>query len=62
MVSGGLLFAGICNIILPFSNSEAAITIAYALSGFFLSMIYAPIVRAVSENTIALRVVDILIF
>lgn len=52
MVSGGLLFAGICNLVLPFSTSEALITTAYGLSGFFLSMIYAPIVRVVSESTL----------
>lgn len=50
MVSTGLFLSGICNLIIPFSASKTIIIIAYGMSGFFLSMIYAPITRAVAEN------------
>ncbi len=52
MLSFGLFLAGICNVIFPFviHNSFAA-NIAYGMSGFFLSMIYAPMSKVVSENT-----------
>ena len=52
MISVGLLGAGITNII--FSNITlfpGAATIVYALTGFFLSMIYGPMTKVVSENT-----------
>ena len=52
MISMGLLGAGISNFV--FSRvtliPEAA-TIAYGLSGFFLSMIYGPMTKVVAENT-----------
>lgn len=52
MMSIGLLGAGVANLvflfILPFPTAAAA---AYALAGFFLSMIYAPMTKIVSENT-----------
>ena len=52
MISIGLLGAGIANFV--FSRvtliPEAA-TLAYGLSGFFLSMIYGPMTKVVSENT-----------
>ena len=52
MVSGGLLLSGICNLALPFLPSVVAITVAYSMSGFFLSMLFAPITKVVAENTI----------
>lgn len=52
MVSGGLCFSGVCNLLLHLSSSEGVMLSAYALSGFFLSMIYAPIVKLVAENTL----------
>ncbi|MBQ3084978.1 MAG: MFS transporter [Clostridia bacterium] len=52
MISGGLLFAGIFNLI--FSkvavNPTAAIAV-YGLTGFCLSMIYGPMTKVVAENT-----------
>ena len=52
MISMGLLGAGISNFV--FSRvtliPEAA-TIAYGISGFFLSMIYGPMTKVVAENT-----------
>ena len=52
MVSGGLCFSGVCNLLLHLSAQESVMLPAYALSGFFLSMIYAPIVKLVAENTL----------
>lgn len=52
MVSGGLFLAGICNFIVPFSSSSMVMLAAYSMSGFFLSMIYAPITKVVAENTL----------
>ncbi|MBQ8356174.1 MAG: MFS transporter [Clostridia bacterium] len=52
MVSGGLLLSGVCNAALPLLPSAVGATVAYAMSGFFLSMLFAPITKVVSENTI----------
>lgn len=52
MISLGLTFAGISNII--FANTGASYpvaSVAYCLTGFFLSMIYGPMTKVVSENT-----------
>ncbi|MBE6546909.1 MAG: MFS transporter [Ruminococcaceae bacterium] len=52
MISGGLLFAGITNLI--FSNIAAnamMATAVYGMTGFFLSMIYGPMTKVVAENT-----------
>ena len=52
MMSIGLLGAGICNVV--FVNTAATPTaamIAYGLTGFSLSMIYAPMSRMIAENT-----------
>ncbi len=50
MISGGLLGAGICNIALPYAPNLLTTTILYSISGFFLSMIYGPMTKTVSEN------------
>ena len=52
MAGGGLCLAGVCNLVLYLSTGENVMLIAYALSAFFLSMIYAPIVKLVAENTL----------
>ena len=52
MISGGLCFSGVCNLLLHLFATEGVMLPAYALSGFFLSMIYAPIVKLVAENTL----------
>lgn len=54
MVSLGIILAGICNIAITVIKAPAAVTAIYSLSGFFLSMIYAPIMRVVAENTLPL--------
>ena len=51
MVSLGITLSGICNIVITMISSPTAVTVIYSLSGFFLSMIYAPIMRVVAENT-----------
>jgi OPA family glycerol-3-phosphate transporter-like MFS transporter len=52
MISFGLIFAGICNLLFSFmSGSLVAEYIFYAMSGFFLSMIYGPMTKVVAENT-----------
>lgn len=52
LVGGGLSLAGFCNLLLPFLQETTPVIMIYSLSGFFLSMIYAPIMRAVAENTL----------
>ena len=53
MISIGLFGAGITNIIFSFiaSVTPTLAMIAYAVTGFFLSMIYGPMTKVVSENT-----------
>ena len=52
MMGLGLIFAGVCNIIFPYTaGTSAAAYIAYALMGFALSMIYGPMTKVVAENT-----------
>lgn len=52
MVSLGLLFAGISNLIFLLVHTSPAIaTVVYASAGFFLAMIYAPMTKMISENT-----------
>lgn len=52
MVSFGLIFSGICNFVFPFlTYSRILLYTAYGLTGFFLSMIYGPMTKVVSENT-----------
>lgn len=52
LVGGGLVISGICNLLLPFLKIPILILVTYSLMGFFLSMIYAPIMRIVAENTL----------
>lgn len=52
LVGGGLVIAGVCNLLLSFLKIPILILIIYSLMGFFLSMIYAPIMRIVAENTL----------
>lgn len=52
MICIGLLGAGLTNFSFAvFGDKRLAATIAYAATGFFLSMIYAPLVKVVGENT-----------
>jgi len=52
MISLGLIFAGVCNALFSLcAGSIVPSTIAYAMTGFSLAMIYAPMTKVVSENT-----------
>lgn len=53
MISFGLLFAGIANLVFTLLApvNETVSLVAYGVTGFFLAMIYAPMAKVVSENT-----------
>ena len=52
MICIGLVLAGVCNLVFSlFAASWTIAYLAYALTGFFLSMIYAPMCKMVTENT-----------
>lgn len=52
MICLGLVLSGVCNLLFSlFAASWTVAYIAYALTGFFLSMIYAPMSKMVTENT-----------
>ncbi|MBR5613872.1 MAG: MFS transporter [Clostridia bacterium] len=52
MISFGLILAGITNIVFPYmSEYPFSAQIVYGMTGFFLSMIYGPMTKVVSENT-----------
>ena len=52
MISGGLFLAGVTNFLFSRmgSHPDAAVFV-YAMTGFFLSMIYGPMTKVVAENT-----------
>lgn len=51
MMGFGLVLAGVCNFVFPFFIKSILVVYgAYALSGFFLSMIYGPMTKVISEN------------
>lgn len=52
MISFGLILAGFFDyLILPLCKSFAGVYLAYAMTGFSLSMIYGPLTKVVAENT-----------
>ncbi|MBQ2986376.1 MAG: MFS transporter [Tyzzerella sp.] len=51
MIGFGLTFSGICYLIMAFSDVRMLVTAVYSLSGFFLSMLYAPMMKVIAENT-----------
>ena len=52
MMSFGLGLAGVCNLLFPsLIHSSGGALAAYGLTGFFLSMIYAPMTKVIAENT-----------
>ena len=52
MISLGLLFAGATSFLFPYMvGSGAWLVLLYGMTGFFLSMIYAPMTRVVAEST-----------
>ena len=51
MLSFGLLFAGLFQLALPFVLKTPFLSVlSYSLTGFCLSMIYAPMTKVVAEN------------
>lgn len=51
MISLGLIFAGVCNVLFAlFAGNLMASTVTYAMTGFSLAMIYAPMTKVVAEN------------
>lgn len=52
MISFGLLFAGITNLIFSrVAGVSAVAPFVYGMTGFFLAMIYGPMTKVVAENT-----------
>lgn len=52
MISFGLILAGVTNFIFPLMlDNPGAAKFIYGMTGFFLSMIYAPMTKVVAENT-----------
>ena len=52
MISLGLLLAGITNAVYPFiAHIDFVSLLVYGLTGFFLSFIYGPMTKVISENT-----------
>ena len=52
MIALGLALAGVTNFVFPYLIAyPIGTTVVYGLTGFFLSMIYAPMTKVVSENT-----------
>lgn len=52
MISFGLILAGVSNFVFPYLADEPSkARIIYGMTGFFLSMIYAPMKKVVAENT-----------
>ena len=51
LVSGGLILAGLCNVAIGMFDTALIMLIAYSISGFFLSTLYAPLVKLIAENT-----------
>lgn len=52
MISCGLLLAGVCHFLFPALYGHPFMAqLAYGMTGFFLSMIYGPMTKVVSENT-----------
>lgn len=51
MVGGGLVLSGICNVVIGLFHIPFVMLMIYGVSGFFLSMLYAPLVKLIAENT-----------
>ena len=52
MITCGLILAGVTNFLFPLvAEYSLGTTVIYGMTGFFLSMIYAPMTKIVSENT-----------
>lgn len=52
LVGFGLFFTGVFNFLMPVFDSIAITTVIYGFSGLAQSMIYAPLMRTIAENTL----------
>lgn len=52
MIFTGLMLAGICSFFMPFISGTVICVCVYGARGYFLSMIYGPMTKTVSENTL----------
>lgn len=52
LISMGLVLGGLCNLVftIPDVTMDAAY-VSYGITGFFLSMLFAPMIRIIAENT-----------
>ncbi|MBQ0010478.1 MAG: MFS transporter [Ruminococcus sp.] len=50
MIAIGLLGASLCNAVIPFFPSAVGFAVVWSINGFFQSMIWPPLTRAMSEN------------
>lgn len=50
MICMGLFLSGLSFLLIPYSCNRILIVVSYSLSGFFLSMLYAPMVKLIAEN------------
>ena len=51
LVGGGLVLSGVCNLVIGVIHAPFVMLAAYSISGFFLSTLYAPLVKMIAENT-----------
>lgn len=51
LVGGGIALAGLCNLGMGLTQEPILMLVAYSASGFFLSAIYAPLMKMIAENT-----------
>ena len=52
LVGAGLALSGVCNLLMPVFDSVTVLSLVYGASGLFQSMIYAPLMRSIAENTL----------
>ena len=52
LVGIGLFFTGVFNALIPAFDSVIITSVIYGISGIFQSMVYAPLMRVIAENTI----------
>lgn len=51
MMGGGLVLSGVCNVVIGLFHIPFVMLMIYGVSGFFLSMLYAPLVKMIADNT-----------
>lgn len=51
LVGGGLFLSGVCYSVISFVHTPMVMLLSYSISGFFMSTLYAPLVKLIAENT-----------